>query len=42
MSYQHFGLVKSTPKSAGTTHVRGDWPGPSQDDFGLPLPVSNE
>jgi hypothetical protein len=41
MFYQHFGLDNSTPESAGTTPVRGDWPGPSADDFGLPLPVSD-
>jgi hypothetical protein len=41
MPYQHFGLVNSTPQSAGTAPVRGDWPGPCLDDFGLPLPVAD-
>jgi hypothetical protein len=38
MFYHLFGLVNSTPESAVTALVPGDWPGPAMDDFGLPLP----
>jgi len=41
MFYQRFRLVNSTAGSAGTAPVPGDWPGPSMDDFGLPLPGSD-